>query len=150
SQSPFLPDKDIFFGDYTNISAYNGIIRPIWTRLNNGQLSIWTDITSLHDILFSIEEAPVSDNILSFENYPNPASDYTFVSYKLHERSNINLSVYNLQGNVVSKIINNESKAYGKYIERICLDKLNIPSGVYFLKLEVNDNVKTARQILIK
>ncbi len=42
SSSPFTPIKSVFFGDYNNISAYDGIIRPIWTRYENGKLSIWT------------------------------------------------------------------------------------------------------------
>lgn len=36
------PGKHIFFGDYNNISAYNGVVRPIWTSFKNGKLSIWT------------------------------------------------------------------------------------------------------------
>ncbi|HHH53030.1 MAG TPA: exo-alpha-sialidase, partial [Bacteroidetes bacterium] len=31
SESPFDPNKNVFFGDYTNISAYDNIVRPIWT-----------------------------------------------------------------------------------------------------------------------
>ena len=31
SQSPFFPNEGVFFGDYTNITANNGVIRPIWT-----------------------------------------------------------------------------------------------------------------------
>lgn len=42
SESPFSLDKKVFFGDYNNISAYNGVVRPIWTRLENGKLSVWT------------------------------------------------------------------------------------------------------------
>jgi Neuraminidase (sialidase) len=42
SESPFTPTDGIFFGDYNNISVYNGMIRPIWTRYENGKLSIWT------------------------------------------------------------------------------------------------------------
>jgi hypothetical protein len=42
SESPFLPTKDVFFGDYNNISAYNGRVRPIWTRMDNGRLSVYT------------------------------------------------------------------------------------------------------------
>ena len=32
------------FWDYNNISAYDGIVRPIWTRNDDGVLSIWTAI----------------------------------------------------------------------------------------------------------
>ncbi len=42
SESPFTPEEGIFFGDYNNISAANGVIRPIWTRYENGKLSVWT------------------------------------------------------------------------------------------------------------
>jgi hypothetical protein len=36
------PGKLIFFGDYNNISAYDGQVRPIWTQYEKGKLSIWT------------------------------------------------------------------------------------------------------------
>ncbi len=44
SESPFEPSDDVFFGDYNNISAVNGVVRPIWTRNDRGELSIWTAI----------------------------------------------------------------------------------------------------------
>lgn len=40
SETPFLPSKDVFFGDYINISVHNGVIRPIWTRLHAGKISL--------------------------------------------------------------------------------------------------------------
>lgn len=42
SESPFIPTSSAFFGDYNHISAYDGMIRPIWTRLDDGTLSVWT------------------------------------------------------------------------------------------------------------
>lgn len=42
SESPFTPKAKVFFGDYNNISAYDGVIRPIWTRYENGVMSVWT------------------------------------------------------------------------------------------------------------
>ena len=44
SENSFVPDKDTFFGDYINISAHDGIIRPIWTHYENEKMSIWTAI----------------------------------------------------------------------------------------------------------
>ncbi len=150
SQSPFLPVSSIFFGDYTNITAHNGIIRPIWTRLNSGQLSIWTDITKLNDILSSTKEIEISKNILDFENYPNPSINSTYVSFKLHKKSNIDLSILDIKGKEIKKIISSEKRDYGKYIEKIDLDQLGISSGVYFIRLKVDNEVKTLRQIIIK
>ncbi|MFI5253072.1 MAG: T9SS type A sorting domain-containing protein [Bacteroidota bacterium] len=44
SNSPFTPRADVFFGDYTNIAASAGKIYPIWMRLDNRTLSVWTTI----------------------------------------------------------------------------------------------------------
>jgi len=44
SESAFTPEAGSFFGDYTNIDAFGGIITPIWTRMDNGKTSVWTTI----------------------------------------------------------------------------------------------------------
>ncbi|MBZ0204066.1 MAG: glycoside hydrolase [Ignavibacteria bacterium] len=44
SDSPFRPVTSTFMGDYTNISAVRGVIRPIWTRADSTKLSVWTAI----------------------------------------------------------------------------------------------------------
>jgi hypothetical protein len=44
SEAPFSPTDKNFFGDYTNIAAHNGIIAPIWTRMDEGKTSVWTTI----------------------------------------------------------------------------------------------------------
>jgi hypothetical protein len=47
SESPFEPDKQVFFGDYNDISAYDNKIRPIWTRNEGRSLSIWTALIDM-------------------------------------------------------------------------------------------------------
>jgi len=49
SQSSFTPSASIFFGDYTNIAAFNKKVYPIWMRLDGSALSVWTAI--IHDSL---------------------------------------------------------------------------------------------------
>ncbi len=52
SETAFLPNDSVFFGDYNNIVAHNGVIRPTWTRLDENGLSVWTAIIEtplLHD-----------------------------------------------------------------------------------------------------
>lgn len=48
SESPFIPNDAVFFGDYNDISAYNGMVRPIWTRLERIELSVWTAIIDMN------------------------------------------------------------------------------------------------------
>lgn len=42
SEKPFTPSTNLFLGDYNNISAYDGVVRPIWTRLDGNNTSILT------------------------------------------------------------------------------------------------------------
>jgi hypothetical protein len=47
SESPFHPQGKVFFGDYNNISAVDGHIRPIWTREIDGKLTVMTALLEL-------------------------------------------------------------------------------------------------------
>ncbi|MEL7001938.1 MAG: sialidase family protein [Bacteroidota bacterium] len=51
SESPFIPDPNQFFGDYTNISAHDKRIVPIWTRMDNGKTSIITTIIEQEQLM---------------------------------------------------------------------------------------------------
>jgi hypothetical protein len=42
SDKSFIPSTDYFLGDYNNISAHDGVVRPVWTRLDGNQTSILT------------------------------------------------------------------------------------------------------------
>lgn len=44
SENTFNPSGSNFFGDYNNIAVYNGKIRPIWTEVHHGKVSVWTAI----------------------------------------------------------------------------------------------------------
>ncbi len=50
SQSAFRPSKNVFFGDYINISVHNGVIRPIWTALDVGKISLYTALINEADL----------------------------------------------------------------------------------------------------
>lgn len=51
SEKSFMPQEDQFFGDYNNISAHEGIIAPIWTRMDAGKTSVWTTVIKQEELL---------------------------------------------------------------------------------------------------
>ena len=148
SESPFLPNTNVFFGDYTNITAHNNIVRPIWTRLHNGELSVWTNIAPLEDLLIGTDDFDTA-TANKITQFPNPATNKTYVSFKLHEISRISLQLHNLQGKAIHTIIDNTDMEYGKYIIPIELDKLNLASGTYYFTLIINGKSKTLKNIVI-
>ena len=44
STTPFIPSDKIFFGDYINIAVQNGVVRPIWSRMDDGKISLWVGL----------------------------------------------------------------------------------------------------------
>ncbi len=148
SATPFYPNDQVFFGDYTNITAHDGIVRPIWTRLHNGQLSVWTDLASYASLTTGIDDETIGmENLVSV--YPNPASEFSYLSFKLHEKSSVRIAVLNAKGEEVKEILKAETRPFGKYLEKINLKELGLASGNYLLRLEINGKVHTARQIII-
>ncbi len=50
SDKPFIPNADDVLGNKISIAAYNGVIIPVWTRMDNGKTSIWTSIIKHEDL----------------------------------------------------------------------------------------------------
>jgi len=82
SESPFTPDAGTFFGDYTNISAHRGVVRPIWTRLDTSVLSIWTAIIDPPPEIAGIAVAPGLVH-LSITNLSSYLTNYVERSWDL-------------------------------------------------------------------
>ena len=66
SQSSFTPSSSIFFGDYTNIAAFNKKVYPIWMRMDGTTLTVWTaiinDSLAFIPVEFSSFNYSISDN----------------------------------------------------------------------------------------
>ncbi len=147
SESPFTPNAAVFFGDYTNITVHNNIVRPIWTRLVGSQLSVWTDVTPLSQLLSVSEENSEENEVIQ---YPNPATNNTFVAFKLHKSEIVSLKLYTQSGKLIKTFINNKPMDYGKYVFPVEIDQLNLSAGSYYYKLMIGSKVKTMKTIIIK
>ena len=146
SESPFDPISSVFFGDYTNISAHNGIIRPIWARLEGFSLSVWTAIA---DSTVSIPSWEQTDGPLSLEqNYPNPVREYTCFPYKIHRPSNVSLTLLDLYGRVVATVVDDKFHAPGKYVERFDLAGYQLSPGFYYISLTCDEQTLKRKMIM--
>lgn len=148
SSSPFVPNSGTFFGDYNGITAYNGKVRPIWTRLAGGSLSIWTAI-----IDFPNNAAPISNEVPSafslYQNFPNPFNPVTKIRFDIP--ANISggtmLKVYDQLGKLTATLVNGKLNA-GTY--EIEWDASAYASGIYYYSLEAGDLKQTKKLVLVK
>ncbi|NQT23838.1 T9SS type A sorting domain-containing protein [candidate division KSB1 bacterium] len=91
------------------------------------------------------EQLPASF-VLS-QNYPNPFNPSTQIEYDVKEHCKVNLVVYNLNGQAIKELVNSYQQA-GKYF--INLDMQNIPSGIYFYKIQMGDFKAVKKMIKIE
>lgn len=81
------------------------------------------------------------------QNYPNPFNLRTFISYHLSVCRNIQLDIYNLEGQKITRLINGK-QGPGKY--RIEWDASSYPSGIYFYRMLAGGWSVTDKMQLIK
>lgn len=146
SESPFLPMSSVFFGDYTNVSAYNGMIRPIWARADGVNMSIWTAII---DPQVGIDDHQFIESASLEQNYPNPFSETTFLSYKIRRPDIISLYVIDIYGRKVANLIDSEQTDAGKYTLQFNAEEYNLNTGAYHFILETSTYVKKQKMILV-
>jgi len=148
SESPFLPNESVFFGDYNNVSAHNNVVRPIWTRLHEGQIRVYTAIVNT-DIVGLENEKAYTPFTLE-QNYPNPFSQSTYLAFKLHKPVKISLRVYDVYGRLSATLFENELRKAGKYIEHFNATSYNLSSGVYYFSLISGNKTLKKKMLFLK
>lgn len=115
---------------------------------NNG------DFIGFHPVSVEQEDNIPTDFQLS-QNYPNPFNPSTTIKFSLPEESTVKLSVYNLLGQEVNILIDNQVKQAGTY--NLTFDAYNMTTGIYFYRLTAspvsknkNNFVDVKKMILLK
>lgn len=148
SESPFIPYEYIFFGDYTNVTAYNDVVRPIWARLHDGELSVWTALIDLTAVGV-VEPEELAPLATLEQNYPNPFTGTTYFSFKLRENSAVTLQVYDQYGRMVSTIYKKELMQRGKYTEEFDALSAGLAPGIYYFSLIAGREVTKRKMIVL-
>ncbi len=92
------------------------------------------------------------DNSLS-QNYPNPFNPETTIRYDLSSDAIVSLTIYNITGQVVRKLVDGASLAAGQY--QAVWDGRNesgvgVASGMYFYLLHAGDYVAKRKMVLLR
>lgn len=145
SETPFVPNPNIFFGDYNNIVAHNNIVRPVWTRLHEDELSIYTAIIDTAMVAVSVIDSPLPMAGMSVQ--PNPFSHTVTISFKLHQLSLVNMAIHDVTGRRVLYPIQNQWMDAGKYIEKMDAARHLLMAGVYIVELNINGKIQTYKLI---
>ena len=93
------------------------------------------------------KEGSVVKSFSLAQNYPNPFNPTTKIVYKLAKATHAKLAIYNSLGQEVGVLVDHVKQA-GDYA--ITWDASNWPSGIYFSKLEIGNEVMVRKMMLMK
>jgi hypothetical protein len=159
---------DTYLGDETSLAVYH------WINSSTGWQIIGGTVDTVKNAIYApITEpgvyAAFTNNIITdvdddtqgnthpyrFElsqNYPNPFNPVTTIEYRLTERSRVTIEVYNVVGQRVRTLVDEEQSA-GSY--RITWDGADdcgrpVATGIYLYRFCAGDYTETKKMLLVK
>jgi hypothetical protein len=135
---------------YSELEA--GVIRD---QAYNPPLSSVSDEAS-GGRLFRIRLTPVSGSLSNKfkaaensldQNFPNPFNTATTITYRLQEKCQVQLSVFDVNGRLVANLVNTP-KEPGPH--EVVFNASALPAGVYYYQLQAGSLVQTRKMIIIK
>ena len=81
------------------------------------------------------------------QNYPNPFNSITNIQYQLSAASEVLLTIYNIRGQEVLRLVESDQPAG---YHQITWNAANVASGMYFYRLRAGNFVQTRKMILLR
>ncbi len=94
-----------------------------------------------------VEAEIIPDKFYLSQNFPNPFNPVTSINYELPADSKVILKVYNLLGEEISTLVDENKKA-GKY--KLNFNAEKISSGVYFYKITAGTFSNIKKMVILK
>ncbi len=136
-------------GDIISIAGQDSVTATALIRGGSDNPGGTTMMTVSSEPIISVDD---NNNIIPSEfslkqNYPNPFNPSTKIKYEVPVGSFISLKVYDLLGNEIATLVN-EEKESGNY--EINFDASGLSSGIYYYQLQADNFMYTKKLVLMK
>ena len=144
--------NDVVQGDiaeFCNLSQmmykYPGV--SLWEYNQISHSYIWEEYSSAWTPTGISDESnsPVHYNLS--QNYPNPFNPTTNIQYSISRRQFVELKIFNVLGQEIETLVNAEKHAGNYQVE---FNAANLPSGVYFYRIQAGSFNQVKKMILLK
>lgn len=132
-----------------SVTYYIAATDSILNRNTSGLYSFRVGETGIEERVTSVEEHALFN---LYQNAPNPFKISTVIHYQLIVPAKVTLKVYDILGELVAILVNEEHLA-GTYNATWTGKDTNgrqVASGIYFCRMEVGKQAKTRQLILLK
>ena len=87
----------------------------------------------------------ISDGYSLEQNYPNPFQNETTLKFKIPKQAKVKLNVFDLSGKEVAVLVNGKLSS-GDH--KVLFSAQNLPSGVYYYRLQAGEFLDTKKLIV--
>ncbi len=147
---PNNSDPDLQGSDYkNNLESWTNCLRDSGFACTKDSLeiSVYDRSTLTTTALNNKENRKFTSYFHLNQNFPNPYNPNTTVKYHIPELAFVTFKVYDMLGNEIATLVN-EEKPIGSY--EVEFDAINLPSGIYFYRLQAGLFVETKKMVLMK
>jgi hypothetical protein len=136
-----------------SIAVYDTVVNVVWTdNRDGGDGEIYYKRNRTANVTGIIRYENVVNEFQLYQNYPNPFNSSTTIKFNLPLRRRVGgmmvlLKIYDISGKEILSLIN-ENLEPGTY--KISFNAINLPSGVYYYKLQSVDFSKTRKLVISK
>jgi len=107
-----------------------------------------TIITNKDSATVAVKETiPLPTGYALYQNYPNPFNAQTSIQFCLPSACNVRIEVFNPIGQRITTLLNSHNTAG---YHRIDFDGSNLPSGIYYYKLQTDKFQASRKMMLVK
>jgi hypothetical protein len=143
-QKTFQVPAGLLFSD----STYYWRVRTA----TNGGVGPWSEVFKFNIIITDVEdEKQIPSEFALEQNYPNPFNPSTRIQYQVPNISQVTLKVFDVLGNEVATLVNEEKTAGSYEVEfQSSVGSHQLASGIYYYQLRADSFLKIRKMILIK
>jgi hypothetical protein len=134
-------------GDNIGITSVGNKLWPVWMDNRTNLYQIWTAPIDLNTISISQINSSIPEGFSLEQNHPNPFNPTTVIRYSISDIRFVTLKVYDALGNSVTTLVNHTQNA-GTY--DVDFTASDLPSGLYYCKMETGLYSKTIKMLLLK
>ena len=140
----------MFYNDYTWGS--NAITPSYHPNADGGEVMFMELQITFPPVESTNDPATPAVSNMLLQNYPNPFNPSTTINFDMPAAGHANLSIYNVKGQLVKTLVNDNQPVGRRSFTWNGTDKDNRPvsSCLYFYRLTANGSTETKKMMLIK
>jgi len=135
-------------GNSNSPKEYSFVDESVFPGLYQYRLKqIDTDGSFEFSEIIEVQFGVVPTEYVLAQNYPNPFNPSTVISYSIPTTSNVSLKVFDVLGNLITTLVNQNQEA-GNY--KINFNARELSNGVYFYKIRASGFIAIKKMLLLK